>query len=132
MGRKYEGLDARKVTFRLDADMDSMLSEYMERTGHSMSDAIREALHVFSNYKDLSDVIKYVICNLEAVAETFDKIDGPTAPKYAGAVRDGVALLSIFCDGIDIEWRFAEDGERKEWDKWGACQLEKEETPSGN
>ena len=93
MGRKYEGLDARKVTFRLDADMDSMLSEYMERTGHSMSDAIREALRVFSDYKDLSDVIKYVICNLEAVAETFD---------------------------------------RKEWDKWGACQLEKEETPSAN
>ena len=132
MGRKYEGLDARKVTIRLDADMEATLTRYTERTGHSMSDAIREALHVFSDYIDLSDTIRYVICNLEAVAETFDKIDGPTAPKYAGAVRDGVALLSIFCDGIDIEWRFAEDGERKEGEKWGACRLEKEETPSEN
>lgn len=112
MGRKYEGLDARKVTIRLDADMEATLTRYTERTGHSMSDAIREALRVFSDYTDLSDTIRYVICNLEGVAKAFDGIDGPTAPLYAGACHDAIGLLSIFCDGLNVEWRW-EDGEKQ-------------------
>lgn len=105
MGRKYEGLDHDKITVKLDAKLSEIVRQYGQDTlkrnpgqkWAKTSDTIRDAVNLLGGYMEMSDVMETSCANLLDIAEVFDKINGPTAPIYAEALREAAALLWLFC-----------------------------------
>lgn len=98
MGRKYKGLDYTRVTARLDENSSNIVGQYCRNhDGHGLvGDAVREAIKLLGAYMKMSDITETICANLLDIAKVFDKINGPTAPTYAQALREAATVLWIF------------------------------------
>lgn len=125
MGRQYRGLDHSKITVKLDERRWDIVRQYGMKLAEQeyakqdmegkykpynwkMADVMRDAVDLLGRYVEMSDIMETSAANLVDIAKVFDRIDGPTSPIYAQAIREAAALLLMFC--YNAGWGY--DGEK--------------------